>query len=547
MRNFIAEGCALAVLAPVALTEGQGIVLGSLFGVSASTVVQGDLVALHLTGVHTLPKIGGQAWSVGAPICWDVANARCTTVRFGNVRIGSAAAAVGSAVGETLGRVRLNGGVVSDDIQAPAGLGWTQTPFVARRTPTGFDVSLTPRNLVNPAIWTGAAIHVDPVSGADGNSGLGAADGDFTNAKRNIHAAITAGNATGAPYRVILKPGTYENSSFSNNGTVEPNRPLAILAHGGRANYRAGPRSQAWTLDTGTTYNATITAVTRLFRADVLTAEGLYTELVPAVDLASCRATPGTWFKGAADLISVNLGKVITSTDVVIIRAFHGARFLTHAADLYLENLDLEGGITGSLHCDAIASRNIVGVSCTFRYSAPSAGSPVPLDAVQIRRTAGLVAFFDCDASAGAKDGWNFHADGTSGMHVLLVRCTGWRNGALGATSVNTFTTHDDVVMAMIGGRGGLSKNGSELHCIEDTRTWCLGTELIAADVDGTSTAFKVSNNGRLWLEGTIGDATGAAANFAVEANDGGTVYRRGHLSRAGSELASNGGVILDF
>ena len=99
----------------------------------------------------------------------------------------------------------------------------------------------------------------------------------------------------------------------------------------------------------------------------------------------------------------------------------------------------------------------------------------------------------------------------------------------------------------MIGGRGGLSKNGSELHCIEDTRTWCLGTELIAADVDGTSTAFKVSNNGRLWLQETIGDATGAAANFAVEANDGGTVYRRGHLSRAGSELASNGGVLLDF
>jgi hypothetical protein len=38
MRNFIAEGCALAVLAPVALTEGQGIVLGSLFGVAAGTL-----------------------------------------------------------------------------------------------------------------------------------------------------------------------------------------------------------------------------------------------------------------------------------------------------------------------------------------------------------------------------------------------------------------------------------------------------------------------------------------------------------------------------
>ncbi len=67
------------------------------------------------------------------------------------------------------------------------------------------------------------------------------------------------------------------------------------------------------------------------------------------------------------------------------------------------------------------------------------------------------MAFFDCDASGGAKDGWNFHEDGYPQMNVLLVNCTGFRNGALGATSVNAFTTHDGVRAAVLGGQFGFS------------------------------------------------------------------------------------------
>ena len=428
----------------------------------------------------------------------------------------------------------------------PAGLGWTGPALALVPQGGGWRSAINPRSLVDPGIWTGTAIHVDAVAGNDTNSGLGVPDGIFTQAKRSIHAAFAAGNATGAPYRVIVKSGQFSGFAFTNNGTVEPNRPCAVIGWDGPVRYRAGNWTQNWTLDQGTTYTATVTSVLRVFRTDVLTAEGLYTELVLTADLATCRATVGTWFKAAGDVLYVNIGKVPSTTDIVPIRAFHGARFLTHAADLYLENVHCEGGITGALHCDAVSTRNVVGVNCSFRYSAPSTSAVVPLDAVQIRRVNGLAAFFDSDASCGAKDGWNFHEDGNPSMRVLLANCRSFRNGALGATSVNAFTTHDAVISVVIGGTFGLSRNGAEVHHIEQAKSWMLGAVATARDVDGTSTAYKCSNAAKLWLENSVADAAGAAENWAIEAN-GGQVRTRGLVPVAGGTIVTEGGSITPF
>lgn len=92
-----------------------------------------------------------------------------------------------------------------------------------------YRAAVEPRDLVDPAIWAGAAIHVDGVAGDDANSGLGGQDGNFTNAKRTIHAAFTAGNATGAAYRVLVKPGDYAEAAFTRKGNDEPNQPVAVI------------------------------------------------------------------------------------------------------------------------------------------------------------------------------------------------------------------------------------------------------------------------------------------------------------------------------
>ena len=103
---------------------------------------------------------------------------------------------------------------------------------VKRRGPD-FTSTLSPRDLVDPQIWTGTAVHVDSATGDDSNNGLGAYDGDFCAPKRTIYGAFATGNATGGAYRVLVKAGQYEESAFTRNGKNEPNQPVAIVGWGG--------------------------------------------------------------------------------------------------------------------------------------------------------------------------------------------------------------------------------------------------------------------------------------------------------------------------
>ncbi|MEO1555934.1 MAG: hypothetical protein AAFS01_05850 [Pseudomonadota bacterium] len=426
----------------------------------------------------------------------------------------------------------------------PTGFAWDQQRFGFDVASVGgrFQADLNPRDLVNPAIWSGPAFHVDR-TGDDSNDGLGSQEGDFSNAKRTIHAAFDAGNATGAPYRVIVNADTFEGSAFTRNGQTEPDQHVAVLAWGGRVRYRTGPFEVSWA-DAGGTFSANVSSVRRAFRTDVLTPEGLYTELQNVADIAACAATPDSWVLDGST-VHVNIGRAPGAEDVALMRSFHGARFLDHDRDFYIEGFDIEGGITGALHFDAVASRNIVGVDCTFRYSAPSNPS-APLDAARVRRTDGLVAFFGCDASFGAKDGWSFHDDGTLGMHVLLQDCSSWRNGAFGASSVNALTIHDTVYAVDLNGSYGLSRNGAEVHSIQNAQWWLAGTVASARDVDGSSIAYKCSNASQMWLQNATADAAGGAINYALEAN-GGTVFTRSFSPGTGTYEVYSGGSVTPF
>ena len=46
-------------------------------------------------------------------------------------------------------------------------------------------------------------------------------------------------------------------------------------------------------------------------------------------------------------MLHVNVGGAPGARDIALVRSFHGARFLTHDKDFYLENVHCEGGITG--------------------------------------------------------------------------------------------------------------------------------------------------------------------------------------------------------
>lgn len=111
MKNFIQEGETVTLIAPYALTSGQGLLVGSLFGVASNDAAISAEVEAVTKGVFTLTKATGAAWTVGALIYWDNAARNCTTTVATNKLIGVAAATAAS--GDTVGNVRLNGAAVN--------------------------------------------------------------------------------------------------------------------------------------------------------------------------------------------------------------------------------------------------------------------------------------------------------------------------------------------------------------------------------------------------------------------------------------------------
>ncbi len=109
MKNYVQPGATVTLTAPYAVTSGDGLLVGAIFGVAAGDAAIGATIEAALTGVFDLTKIGSQAWTVGAKIYWDDTNKRCTTVATDNTLIGVALEAVAGGAGDTIGRVRLNG------------------------------------------------------------------------------------------------------------------------------------------------------------------------------------------------------------------------------------------------------------------------------------------------------------------------------------------------------------------------------------------------------------------------------------------------------
>ncbi|MEM1079226.1 MAG: DUF2190 family protein [Pseudomonadota bacterium] len=89
MKNYIQPGSTLTVIAAAAVTSGQGVLVGRMFGVAATSAAIGEEYELHRCGVFELPKLEAQAWTVGQRVYWDDGNSRLTTVATGNQLVGA--------------------------------------------------------------------------------------------------------------------------------------------------------------------------------------------------------------------------------------------------------------------------------------------------------------------------------------------------------------------------------------------------------------------------------------------------------------------------
>lgn len=405
----------------------------------------------------------------------------------------------------------------------PTAFEWSHTfvPSVYLQNRTYY-CPVTPESLVNAGIWAGAAYHVDVVNGLTTNTGLGSFDGDFTNAMQQISAAITAGNATGAPYRIYVRAGYYAGSRCINgiSQTIEPTQHCAIIGVGGYVFNNAGDGAITWTLDGTYTnlYKYTVASIARVFDLAQTDADGAPLELTSAADLATCNSTDNTYIlTGGVLYVNRADGQPATTANTLVTRALKAASLPTCASDLYFENIKFCGGIEGALFCEAIASRNVVTVNCQYI----GAGSSVYLfDGHRIRRTNGLVLDVNGQCWANAKDGFNYHYDnGPTGgkMHVVLVNPTAKGNGRYASTSNNGVTTHDDVRLVAVNPTVAANRVGADFHTIENTSSVIFGGSVANTSAGGSTpnAALKASNNAKMWVDGTTVSATTGDAVYA--------------------------------
>ena len=109
MKNFVQPGNTITLTAPYAVASGDGLLVGSIFGIAAGAAAIGEPVETALVGVFDITKVGSQAWTVGAKVYWDDTNKRTTTVATDNTLIGAAVEAVASGAGDTIEYAYLEG------------------------------------------------------------------------------------------------------------------------------------------------------------------------------------------------------------------------------------------------------------------------------------------------------------------------------------------------------------------------------------------------------------------------------------------------------
>ncbi|GAK33257.1 hypothetical protein JCM17846_18460 [Iodidimonas nitroreducens] len=106
MKNFVQHGATVTVTAPEDVLSGDGVLVGSLFGVSASDATAGAEVEVVTQGVFDITK-STSAFTQGQKVYWAAASKNVTGTASGNILIGVAVAAAAS--GDATARVRLNG------------------------------------------------------------------------------------------------------------------------------------------------------------------------------------------------------------------------------------------------------------------------------------------------------------------------------------------------------------------------------------------------------------------------------------------------------
>lgn len=109
MKNFVQSGDAITVTAPYAVSSGQGVLVGSLFGVATCDAANGASVEIVPEGVFDITALTADTGTAGTKMYWDDTNRRLTTTATSNTLVGVLTLDKGGS--DTTARVYLDGSI----------------------------------------------------------------------------------------------------------------------------------------------------------------------------------------------------------------------------------------------------------------------------------------------------------------------------------------------------------------------------------------------------------------------------------------------------
>ena len=107
MRNYVQAGDKITVTAAAAAASGDGVKIGTLFGIASGDAAIGDQLVLVTAGVFDMPKVAADDITLGAAVYLRASDGLVTTTASGNTKVGVAVSAAGNGAASV--RVRLNG------------------------------------------------------------------------------------------------------------------------------------------------------------------------------------------------------------------------------------------------------------------------------------------------------------------------------------------------------------------------------------------------------------------------------------------------------
>lgn len=362
----------------------------------------------------------------------------------------------------------------------------------------------------NPAFYqSNAKVYYVSTTGNDANTGL-----SWTQAFLGINKAISVGNASAVPYLVYVAAGMYQfYFTFGDaSGTTVPSQPCAFIAVGGRVlSTMSLPDFQtAWVLDSGTTYkNNTMLGVTskmqRMVMLDVLDNWGDYTELQRVANVATCRATPGSWTDDTVTIYVNRLdGGVVTTANT---RAFFNSQngpIGTSSGNMYIEGFDFEGGNNAVFTLTGNPTGRAVFNKCSFKWSSNiTAAGDQTLAVFNVD----AVALLSCTLARGQNDGVGLHINAAKSAFLIDIDCVMHHFGSsyckgIGGTSTssNCHTGHDSANCVSINGNFSYSQGGN-VAWVLGAQAWLIGPSCNSSigDVAQGGTAaqcdFQVNQN----------------------------------------------------